>query len=228
MSIAKTGLALFTAIAVSGAANAVTFVSVEAAGVQNTTLAAMSGVETFDSVSGYTSPYVTSFGGSSYSGSFDAVLPSDTNVYGGAGGTGRYITVQGVTILDVTGPNVDYFGLWASALDGGNAVSFYKGGALVDTISLVSQPLDSSYSGNPNTAYLGQNTGEKYAFFNFVVVGGYDQVRIVQNNGGGFELDNVTVGTAAATVPEPASWAMLIAGFGLVGAGMRRRRSVIA
>jgi len=26
-------------------------------------------------------------------------------------------------------------------------------------------------------------------------------------------------------VPEPKSWAMLIAGFGLVGASMRRRRS---
>ncbi len=34
-------------------------------------------------------------------------------------------------------------------------------------------------------------------------------------------LDAVTGGTGA--VPEPASWAMLIAGFGLVGAAMRRR-----
>ena len=33
-----------------------------------------------------------------------------------------------------------------------------------------------------------------------------------------------TVGTA---VPEPASWAMLIAGFGLTGAAMRRRRSAV-
>jgi hypothetical protein len=29
-------------------------------------------------------------------------------------------------------------------------------------------------------------------------------------------------------VPEPASWAMMIAGFGLVGASMRRRKAVIA
>lgn len=32
---------------------------------------------------------------------------------------------------------------------------------------------------------------------------------------------------AAAAVPEPSSWAMLIAGFGLTGAAMRRRRVVI-
>jgi len=31
-----------------------------------------------------------------------------------------------------------------------------------------------------------------------------------------------------AVVPEPQSWAMLIAGFGLVGAAMRRRRTVVA
>jgi hypothetical protein len=30
------------------------------------------------------------------------------------------------------------------------------------------------------------------------------------------------------TIPEPASWAMMIAGFGLVGAAMRRRKAAIA
>ena len=36
-------------------------------------------------------------------------------------------------------------------------------------------------------------------------------------------LDDVSV--SLAVVPEPASWAMMIAGFGLVGAGLRRRES---
>lgn len=40
------------------------------------------------------------------------------------------------------------------------------------------------------------------------------------DNGGRFDI--------AVGVPEPASWAMLIAGFGLVGAAMRRRRLVQA
>lgn len=42
--------------------------------------------------------------------------------------------------------------------------------------------------------------------------------------------DNITFGSATAGggVPEPASWAMLIAGFGLTGAVMRRRRNVAA
>lgn len=33
---------------------------------------------------------------------------------------------------------------------------------------------------------------------------------------------------STGVVPEPASWAMLIAGFGLVGAAMRRRRAAVA
>jgi hypothetical protein len=37
----------------------------------------------------------------------------------------------------------------------------------------------------------------------------------------------LTIGTSGV-VPEPASWAMLIAGFGLVGATLRRRRAVAA
>lgn len=42
-------------------------------------------------------------------------------------------------------------------------------------------------------------------------------------------VDNVVlsqVGTSIGGVPEPASWAMLITGFGLTGAAMRRRRAV--
>jgi PEP-CTERM motif len=42
---------------------------------------------------------------------------------------------------------------------------------------------------------------------------------------GGFLIDSFTVSlVGAAAVPEPASWAMIIAGFGLVGGAMRRRR----
>ena len=41
--------------------------------------------------------------------------------------------------------------------------------------------------------------------------------------------DNLWVTSIApGTVPEPASWAMLIAGFGLTGAALRRRRTAVA
>ncbi len=44
-------------------------------------------------------------------------------------------------------------------------------------------------------------------------------------NAAAYRLDGVVV---TAAVPEPAGWAMLIAGFGLIGAAMRRRRAVPA
>ena len=42
--------------------------------------------------------------------------------------------------------------------------------------------------------------------------------------GGGFELDNVVLnGASVGGVPEPTTWAMLIAGFAMTGSAMRNR-----
>jgi len=223
-------LALATAAIALGLATsapAATIVTIEVAGIQNTTMAITGGVETFDTAGGYNSPYLASFGGSATSGSFDGLLTYGASIYGGAGGTGRYVAVQNTNILTLAGAATDYFGLWAASLDGGNTVAFYKGGVLVDSINLTNYALDDSYKSNPTTPFLGQNAGEKYAFFNFVVTGGFDEVRLIENGGGGFELDNVTVGTTAA-VPEPASWALMIGGLVMVGAAMRRRKIALA
>ncbi|MBS0480200.1 MAG: PEP-CTERM sorting domain-containing protein [Proteobacteria bacterium] len=48
--------------------------------------------------------------------------------------------------------------------------------------------------------------------------------------GTGFYIDDVSysAGNATAAVPEPATWAMMIMGFGLMGYSMRRRRAVLA
>jgi hypothetical protein len=47
-------------------------------------------------------------------------------------------------------------------------------------------------------------------------------------NAFGAPLATLTIAEASAGIPEPATWAMLIAGFGLVGTGLRRRRQHVA
>lgn len=42
-----------------------------------------------------------------------------------------------------------------------------------------------------------------------------------------FGIDNVRSNAGVAAVPEPASWAMMIAGFGLAGAALRRRGRLV-
>ena len=51
-----------------------------------------------------------------------------------------------------------------------------------------------------------------------------------QQNPSYFYLDNVSVTASgiAAAVPEPATWAMMLIGFGGIGASMRRRRTLTA
>lgn len=52
---------------------------------------------------------------------------------------------------------------------------------------------------------------------------------VVQNGGSAVADMNIwAYAGGVGAVPEPASWAMLIAGFGLVGAAARRRRAVAA
>jgi len=209
------------------AAQAVTLVTVEAAGVQSTSVAlARSGVETFDQLpTGYKYDFSTTFGTSELTGEYlgDSFVVN-ANDYGGAGGTGSYYSVSGSVALTITSGVADYFGLWASALDGGNSIAFYMAGVMKDTIDLADYVLADTYLGNPNG---GGDNNEKFAFFNFNVIGGYDKVVLIQNNGGGFENDNHTVGLLAA-VPEPASWALMIAGFGMTGLSMRRRKVLLA
>lgn len=53
---------------------------------------------------------------------------------------------------------------------------------------------------------------------------------LIPNNLYAFKLDAgeaAALGLSAGAVPEPATWAMMIAGFAMVGAGMRRRRMSI-
>jgi hypothetical protein len=229
----------------------------ESAGLQATTATFSTvGVETFESFStGTGQSLTTDFGtGGLITGRYSNIQINSADQYGSAGGTGNYAVAFSDTgyALDLTTTlpgGVNYFGYWLSALDAGNTVTFFSRGRqlftfnatdVLDTVN--ANPNPSQYFGNPNAAFAGQNTSEPYLFVNFFAENGsFDRIVFAENPMvGGYESDNHTVGrfltrgtgtpviiTTNTTVPEPASWAMLITGFGLTGAALRRRRTIV-
>ena len=201
----------------------------------------------------------TGWGGS---GTFDRVNISDASQFGGAGGNGRYLFANGsnVSTLTLNSP-VSYFGMWWSAGDSGNVLDFYNGSNLIISFSSsILSGLPTGFNGNPNSAFSGQNSGEKYAFLNFFIQNG-DRIDRIVARGSNFESDNWTLrdpayglvagdastlpgtpvaqynvtsgGTTTitdpsqmntASVPEPSSGGLFIAGMAVLAA-LRRRKA---
>jgi hypothetical protein len=61
-------------------------------------------------------------------------------------------------------------------------------------------------------------------FYGFTGVS-FDSIRITNQASDFWLIDNVQIG---GVIPEPATWAMLISGFGLIGTALRRRRIAAA
>jgi hypothetical protein len=218
-------------------------------GVQNSTAVFdVKGVETFESraLGMNSGGFSTDFGtGGAIQATYTGGRIDNANVYGSAGGVGRHI----VTFSNFAAPNnvidvsftsllpqgLNFFGYWLSALDAGNRLEFFSGADSLGVITPASvigalggcPSVSNPYCGNPTGPFLGRVPNEQFAFLNVYFNSGvtYDRVRIFQVGGGGYESDNHTVGYFLRTniVPEPATWMMLITGFGLVGYALRRR-----
>lgn len=90
------------------------------------------------------------------------------------------------------------------------------GGQALDVVA----PLDGPFTSGGRMAWL---TGG----FSFVGDGSTATLALAATNGtnGGVFFDAISVQTG---IPEPAAWAMMIGGFGLAGAMLRRRRAISA
>jgi outer membrane autotransporter protein len=148
------------------------------------------------------------FAGNASLGSYDHLLVVSADAFGGAGGIGAYMMVSSnvnkassPTTLTLRTPQ-RYVGLWWSAGDPKNVVSFYSGNTLIETFTtsdvvnfIDTQANARAFNGNPNT---GQNKGKPYAFLNFYADPSNPNLtfdRIVFSNVGSarFQLDNLTI-----------------------------------
>lgn len=213
------------------------------------TTTAIYGTETFTSrplsAVGTAAGFSTSFGTggaitAAFSGNF-GILAKDA--FGGAGDSGRYISTYSPAGYSIKFTHtaavkgINYVGIDITALDNGNELTVLRNGVVLQTFSasilrtaLGTCPnTNNPYCGNPVT---GANAGEQYAYVNIFDVSGYfDELRLKQASGGGFEADNITVGFREVNqvfgqlinVPTPAS-ALLLAP-GLLALAMVRRRT---
>lgn len=232
-------------------ASAAVVVTFENPGVQETTAVFdFVGVERFEDFPTGTGQNVnTTFGGSDITGAYSNLEVNAANQFGSAGGVGKHAVARGgqpgfdLRFTTTRPEGVNYFGYWLSALDRGNQLEFYNGDTLVFSftpeavIGRIGACPDAGnlYCGNPTGAFQGQNAREPYAFVNIFFTAGqtFDRVRFFEDpRTGNYESDNHTIGLfntiTGNPVPEPATWAMLIAGFGMVGHAARRRRRIAA
>ena len=136
-------------------------------------------------------------------GSFDQLFIKSADAYGGAvdatnpNGTKYSVQGAGTSVLTSTltlDQASSYFGMWWSAGDAKNVLSFYLGDDLVTQFTTASlmDPLPSEYDGNPKNRSI--NPYEPYGFINFIALDGtqWDHIVFSNNGSSGFESDNYT------------------------------------
>ena len=123
------------------------------------------------------------------------------------------------------------FGTVAMAVTG-----LQNGGSYQLTFSIADRP---GYGDNPLTVYFDATNLGTYTATNvlwathttstFVASGTTATLFFATAGNTGYDagigLDAVSIASVSGAVPEPASWALMIGGFGLVGGALRRRRS---
>jgi hypothetical protein len=222
-------------IGLADAANAQISVTPEAPGDETSIVPGVI-TETFNEFS--TGPVSTTTGLATSIGTLTGGYIFAANEYGGAGGTGNFYAIGkevGVQttfpgILTFNGPQT-YFGLWWSATDPQNSLTFYNGATPIETFTSaeITAGLSGAYLSNPSGTFAGQDKGEDFVYLNFDVTSGAPITSVQFNDGNetstGFEMDNFSI-IAPSKVPDAASTLTMLGlgSAGLTALGRRFRK----
>jgi len=158
-------------------------------GVQNNVV--WSGVGTYDSLS------ITA--ANQYGGAADAAYPNGSPY--AVQSTSASLGGVSSTTLSLNA-SAAYFGMWWSAGDAPNTLTFYSGGNQIAqfTVANLMSALPGTYLGNPTPGpNFGNDSSEPFAFINFYGYDGttFDKIVVSNNSSSGFEYDNDTVRNGA-------------------------------
>jgi hypothetical protein len=129
-----------------------------------------------------------------------------------AGDATKYMALTNGKSATLTMPyGVGSMSVYIGSIDTYNHIEFFGSDGYYKKISGIDMTTA------PNGSWTGPLANRRF-YFDF---GTTPISKIVfSSTGNSFEFDSIATGT----VPEPGTWAMLIAGFGLTGLAMRRRR----
>lgn len=144
-----------------------------------------------------------------------------------AGGYTDFIMLQFSRSVQLTSASLNVYGIGSST---DSDLSILNLGALIGQQSQWNGSLNLATLGGNNTSLWTQQegTGDRTATFSNLA---FSQVWLISaaqlptnDRDDGFKLSKLVV-KATPAVPEPATWAMLIMGFGAIGASLRRRKA---